>query len=229
MHTIKILYTYYEPISYIKKTTQYSQMELISICQASWHRFGWQLKILGEKEASSHPYYEEYKSIISDLPSVNPGQYDYHCFMRWLAMAQIGGGVMIDYDVMNLGITDIDFFDNIGLTIYQGHVPCVVSGSSDDYTHTAMKFGMLKNDMSCRQLIGDTYHASDMVMLASKKINFNSLNIVTDYPNHGKLVHCSHAACGKIGKSKIEIMKNFLKYDFHEENKEILSNLREDK
>lgn len=210
MNTIKILYTYYEPIPHIEKTRQYSQTELISICRASWHRFGWQLKILGEKEASSHPYYNEYKSIVSELPSVNKGQYDYHCFMRWLAMAQVGGGIMIDYDIMNLGVTDVDFFDHTGLTIYQGHVPCVVSGSSDDYFNTAMKFGVFKNDMLCRQLIGDTYHASDMVMLASQKINFNSLNVVADYPNHAKLIHCSHGACATTGRSKIEIMKDLL-------------------
>jgi hypothetical protein len=186
-------------------------MDIIEVCKASWYKYGWKLEIIGEKEARANHYYNEYKSIILDLPSVNPIGYDYHCFMRWLSMISVGGGIMIDYDVINMGLySDTKIFNNKGLSIYQGHVPCVVSGSADDYMTTIKTFASLKDDMSCRQLINDTYHTSDMLMLASGKINFNSLNIAANYPNRGSLIHCSHAACQKNNESKLQIMSNLL-------------------
>lgn len=210
MITNKILYTYYEPISKIEQSRSYSQKDLINICQKSWEKYGWTLKILSEKDASSNSYYEEYKAIISTLPSVNFEHYDYHCFMRWLAMAEIGGGMMIDYDVMNCGQEDTDFIKNNKLTVYQGHVPCVVTGSAENYFETSVAFSTLKNNNNCIGQINNAKHTSDMYMLASGKIEYTSLKYVVDYPNTGKLVHCPQNICHYANLDKLQIMKILL-------------------
>lgn len=212
MITNKILYTYYEPIPEMEQCRNYSQRDLIDTCQKSWGKYGWKLTVLSEKDACSHPYYKEYKAIISTLPSVNMSNYDYHCFMRWLAMTAIGGGMMIDYDVMNCGQEDLSFIKHNQLTVYQGHVPCVVTGSAKDYFDTSITFAELANNNSCIYQINDIKHTSDMHMLASRKIKFNSLKYVVDYPNTGKLVHCPQNICHYANLDKLQIMQQLLNY-----------------
>ncbi len=203
---MKICYTYFEIVPKIENcpNRKGSQKDLIEICKKSWKKYGWDLVVLSEKDAENHPFYEEYKQAISSLPSANPPPYEYHCFMRWLAVSNNGGGVMIDYDVINLGLEDFEFFDFSQLTIYQGHVPCVVSGQAEHYLEIAKKFLEIKEDKKCYCFFKNKPHTSDMLMLASENIIFNKLNFVEDYPKIGKLVHCSQGTCKN--KNKYEIM-----------------------
>jgi hypothetical protein len=205
---MSIVYTYYEPIDQIENCPQRksSQLELISICEKTWFRHGWTLKVLREKDAIDHPIYNEYKNIISVFPSVNPPGYDYHCYIRWLAMANIGGGIMIDYDVVNMGLksNDTNFFDFSQLTVYQGHVPCVVSGNENHYLHAVNGFMGFKDNIGI-VLENNRPHTSDMIMLSSGKIKFNKLNIVKNYGENSLLIHCSQGKCKN--KTKLEIMQ----------------------
>lgn len=209
----KIVHTYYEPVEKMN-----NQTEILEVCKSSWTRFGWEFKITSEEDAKKHPKYEEYKKIISQLPSVNPGLYDYHCFMRWLSMVVVGGGIMIDYDVVNMGITDPNFFNYDKLIVYQVHVPCVVSGKSDDYLEITNYFCKLYNDSSLFQIINKKPHTSDMIMLSSKKIPFYCLNVVGHYPSSKSLVHCSADSCGLAKRSKLNIMKELLNKEMQNGN-----------
>lgn len=82
---MRTIYTYYEPIETIE-----DQSRLLEICSMSWAKNGWELAILNQKIAEKHEFYNDYSNIIKQFPSVNPPFYDYHCYIRWLAMAQIG-------------------------------------------------------------------------------------------------------------------------------------------
>jgi hypothetical protein len=202
--TSKIVYTYYENIKDINRS--YTQEELINICSKSWKKNGWRLVILNYDVAKSHDFYSSYSEIIKQLPSVNPGTYDYHCYMRWLAMSKIGGGIMIDYDVVNLSLTDDSIFKQKTITAFQGHVPCVVSGSAEQYLDVCKTFCQLKDNEKCLLSLDNKIHTSDMIMIAHgfKKNQFNKLNYVADYPQIAPLVHCSQF-CLK-NKNKLEVM-----------------------
>jgi len=138
----KVCYTYFERIDRIEqcKHRKCSQLDLIEICRQSWGRNGWELVVLSEDDARPHSYYPEFKAEISQIPSVNPIPYDYHCFMRWLAMAHNGGGLMIDYDVVNHDFESAELLNRDKLTIYQGIVPSVVFGSGEQYLQACRKF-----------------------------------------------------------------------------------------
>jgi hypothetical protein len=208
---IKTVYTYYELVPKIENCPgrKSSQASLIELCARSWMNNGWNLIVLGENDAKTHELYQEYKEIISLFPSVNPELYDYHCYMRWLAMANIGGGIMIDYDVINMSLKDPSFFNFTGLTVYQGHVPCVVSGSTEDYMSAVKGFMGFKNNIGI-VMENNKPHTSDMIMLSSGAIKFNKLYQVKNYPEPGDLVHCSQGRCKN--KTKLEIMEELL-YD----------------
>jgi hypothetical protein len=191
----------------------YAEEDLIKICAESWEKNGWKLVVLNYELAKSHDFYSSYSEVIKQLPSVNPAFYDYHCYIRWLGMSKIGGGIMIDYDVANLSLTDDSIFQQKIITGFQGHVPCVVSGTAEQYLGVCKIFCELRDNEKC---IDNNYkkpHTSDMMMIARgfKEDQFNKINYVVDYPKTAPLVHCPQDACLKNKRTKLEAMREILK------------------
>jgi hypothetical protein len=210
----KLVYTYYEPIDELQ-SREYKQDQLIEICKKSWEKNGWELVILDHSTSIKHAFYKEYSDIVNKFPSVNPTPYDYHCYMRWLAMSQIGGGLMIDYDVININFQNKNnsiLTNTKNLSILQGHVPCVVYGSSKQYLEVSEKFCKLVDDSTCYIKINDKPHTSDMIMLANGFSNsdVNKINYVVDYPAVGSLIHCAQNICEFNQKNKLEAMNELL-------------------
>jgi len=208
---MKTVYTYYEPIETMNNCSRrrYQQEDLIKICSRSWQRYGWNFVTLNYNHARSHPFYHEYSEIIKKLPSINPESYDYHCFMRWLAMSGVGGGLMIDYDVINNSLhTDSIFLKQMRMTCFQNHVPCTVYGSSYEYYKICQTFCSLSNTEKCKVSINNKPHTSDMIMIAYgiTNDNLNQIDYVVDYPKIGSLVHCSERFCSENKKSKMDAM-----------------------
>jgi hypothetical protein len=191
----------------------YTEEDLIKVCAKSWEKNGWKLVVLNYEIAKSHDFYSSYSEVIKQLPSVNPAYYDYHCYMRWLAMSKVGGGIMIDYDVANLSLTDDSIFQQKMITGFQEHVPCVVSGKAEQYLEACKIFCELKDSEKCIDNNHNRPHTSDMIMLANgfKKDQFNKINYVVDYPKTAPLVHCSQRFCTENKKNKLQAMREILK------------------
>lgn len=202
----KTAYTYYAAISQIDESEQQQQIEL---CRQSWQHHGWELVVLNSQHAEQHPWFELYSIAMQSLPTVNPREYDYHCFLRWLAMVIVGGGLLIDYDVMNMGVTDLAYFQQYPqLTIYQRHVPSVVYGTAEQYLAACRKFFLFAVNRAHIEIYQNQPHVSDMLMLQR---GFNTADImkvlvVDSYPADGKLVHCSNASIRDSGESKVQAM-----------------------
>lgn len=212
------VHTYYEPVKEINNSADkpYLQNELIEICRQSWLINGWDLVIISHKDAKKHPLYKQYNSVIKTFPSINPGKYDYHCYIRWLAMAQVGGGLMIDYDVMNYQFLSSGCLETFNLysdkiTIYQHHVPCVVYGTQEQYIDICKEFMSLDSDnfLDKNQPVK---HTSDMIMLSKPHFDgkINKVLSVTDYPKIAPLIHCSQRSCSDNLKTKPEAMRDIL-------------------
>jgi hypothetical protein len=196
------IYTFYEELDSINKN---EQLELIDIWKKSWIKFGWNPIVLSKSDTNIS---EEQYRLISKLPTVNDKEYEISCYLRWNAMSNIGGGWMCDYDVVNCGFTPDKSLEYESLSILQGHVPCLVFGTSEDYSKT---FDIFCNDGLNKFIkIGEKNHTSDMVILSLiiKDSDFiKSLLIVDDYPNEAILVHCSTDHCLSNNSSKINAMK----------------------
>merc|ERR1712071_506152 len=69
-------------------------------------QMGWTPKILTVDDARKHPRFEEYNKMLDDVPldgySGYRSGYNRLCYLRWLAMAAVGGGFMSDYDTVPL-------------------------------------------------------------------------------------------------------------------------------
>jgi len=128
------VYTYYEPLKEMQDSTY-----LIELWKQSWNRNGWDPIVLDERRAKEHPQFEHYLKTVSQFPTVNPKNYEAACFKRWLAMEKLGGGWLVDYDVMNYGFKPVKHADK--LTLHAGDwCPCVTSGNQGAFSSAIAAF-----------------------------------------------------------------------------------------
>lgn len=122
--------------------TDKSDADLLLAWEAAWKAAGWKVRILTLEDAMAHPNYHQFDQLL-DLEKMPFGYYDKLCFMRWLAMAAVGGGFMADYDTFPIrSFSQLKRMPRNGkLTVYdtvrQGGVPSVVSGSGDEFDRVA--------------------------------------------------------------------------------------------
>lgn len=126
--------------------TDASDTKLLLTWESSWKAAGFETKIITLEDAKHHPAYEKFDKLLN-LEKMPFGYYDKLCFLRWLAMAAVGGGYMSDYDTFPLRSFSSDHMKmrhlpNEGrLTVYDtvrnGGVPSVVSGTAEEFDRIA--------------------------------------------------------------------------------------------
>ena len=99
------IYTYYEEIPPGKsRHTPESQKALLEVWRRSWSRHGWEPVVLNRENAKQHPGYKFFEHKFLRLPTKYGHDHQITSFMRWVAMGAIrGGGLLVDFDVMNYG------------------------------------------------------------------------------------------------------------------------------
>lgn len=187
-----IVYTYYDPVP-----THYGPTEHVTILlwRKSWQQSEFLPIILTHQHAEAHPRYEEFSRLIANFPSTNSMGYDRACWLRWLALAQVGGGLMTDYDTIARAFSPefLALPDDVTV-IDRGGVPCCVHA-------TAEGANKIVNDILTHQHQHDGVHYSDMLFFQAMDYP-KALNIVEAYGRDGwdttPAVHFSHAACAQL-------------------------------
>ncbi|XP_071814838.1 uncharacterized protein [Apostichopus japonicus] len=172
------MYTYFQRLENTKDVDVLLQNITLNTWRAAWKAAGWKTRILTEADALSHPEYELLRKKFETFPSVNEGDYEISCFMRYIAMANIGGGWMTDFDVIPIRFPACtEELYHGSFTIYQKHIPGMVSASPSEY----MRIVRLMADI---QWQGDDHftfngrpHVSDMHCIL-KFINQGLVNTV---------------------------------------------------
>ena len=112
------------------------QRAVIAVWERSWRRYGWEPVVLGEADAvqADADWTRQFEVATHLYDSPNPRQYEMACYLRWVAMSA-RGGLMTDYDVLNLGFSPEDwtrlrarFAPSFPLSL-AGGVPCCVGGT----------------------------------------------------------------------------------------------------
>jgi len=175
-----IVYTYYEEINM-------NRGWMLDYWKKSWQKNGWETVILNENNAKKHPKYKQVLNKINTMPTVNTREYENACYLRWVAMACIGG-LMTDIDVININYKPT-FFEYYELECYEyGRVPCMVSGSKKEYER------VIQWILDWR---GDTHHISDMYLFIKNRPLLRNI-ICEQYNgnNSSPTIHCSYGSCG---------------------------------
>jgi hypothetical protein len=167
------VFTYYMPVPDL--WSEESQRALIDIWARSWAKAGWEPVVLTEDDAKAHPGFSHYREKFWALPTEYGHDYEGGCFMRWLAVARAGGGMMVDYDVINYGFLPSHIFVENKMTIYADNPPTgvfmgAVSGHRHHFQEMADIFAAWEpdqNDLNSTSASADyqDYHCSDLTML----------------------------------------------------------------
>lgn len=167
------VYTYYDPIEPGKsRHTPESQRDLIEVWRESWEKRGWSPVVLSRRTADEHPQAEYFRKQFLKLPTQYGYDHQMTSFMRWVAMVVVGGGLMVDYDVINYSFLPQPFMDD-RLVIYADTPPDTifmgaVSGRPGFFEQAADTFAMWQ--VTDDDFIEDSseyrgYHCSDLSIL----------------------------------------------------------------
>lgn len=172
--------------NHVEKLSPLDETKLILEWKENWKAAGFTPIVLNEFIAQQHPRFAALEEAIEKrLPSINPAGYDKHCYFRWAAMSVSGGGIMADYDCFNYGwkpaVTPAG-----RLRLYQGHVPCLVTGDREGYGKMVEAFISYKGGIRDYTPEGKR-HVSDMTIASfeGKKIGILMNNDVVDYSKDG--------------------------------------------
>lgn len=205
-----IVYTYYQKCAGMDEQEQ--EWMLARWAQA-WAREGWTTIVLNEEDCKSHPKYEFLKKAFSELPTVNPPEYELACYMRWVAMVQRGGGLCVDYDVLPYGFSaDVHEIQCEARAINHEYplmladknpCPCAMVGTAEQYNKAAFAFAFDGKD--CVTTERGMPHVSDQQLVQMWR--FPAVDICFQYGREGwqsaKLVHYSHGGCGGRKRSDV--------------------------
>eukprot|EP00546_Thalassionema_frauenfeldii_P016296 CAMPEP_0178895464 /NCGR_PEP_ID=MMETSP0786-20121207/603_1 /TAXON_ID=186022 /ORGANISM="Thalassionema frauenfeldii, Strain CCMP 1798" /LENGTH=326 /DNA_ID=CAMNT_0020565701 /DNA_START=45 /DNA_END=1026 /DNA_ORIENTATION=+ len=136
------MHTYFDPA--MTDMTDEANMELLEYWKKAWYDAGWEpVDGLEESHARALPEFDALMDLILDPETI--GTYNMACYKRWIAMAAVGG-FMADYDTFPLNHflrhgRELPFAGQL-LTIWDRHVPCLVSGNESEYFRMAKKIGL---------------------------------------------------------------------------------------
>ena len=194
------VFTYFEPVAALNK---HDQLREISVWKASWERYGWRPQILTHEYVERSRDWRDLTASVARLPSVNAPGYDVNCYLRWLALANAGGGLMTDYDVVNLGFTPAMLEHEVSpQRFFAGPVPAMVYATADGARG-------LFNECASYQLVpSDTYHGtphtSDMYIFEKHGHGIGEHRLCEDAESRATnpiLLHCSHLSLAAIGET----------------------------
>jgi hypothetical protein len=168
----KVMHTFYQPKAVSDIWTQ-RDAEILKLWKRHWERAGWIPVILTLADAQMHPKYATLRSRMEKLPLGGNVEYDLNCYIRWLAMAAVGGGWMSDYDTVPLNFAPPPELPNGGaFTGFEGHVPSLVVGSGEEWKRMIM--AMIE---AAEEKVGKVDLFSDMHSLAALRDRGNVFEV----------------------------------------------------
>lgn len=207
-----VVFTYYEELV---GRPSHEEKEQIECWKRTWIVRGFTPKILNEAIARQHPKYAEVTAKIAKFPTTNNKTYEAACYLRWLALAVVGGGLLSDYDVVNSHFTKDKLEGVQDVTVFYdaARCPCVsfmtVKGVDD-----LVSYLLEANDKDFVQ-VGGKSHCSDMILISQlvnklKKGGWRAETDEVDLPTGKALMHVStQSLIKKHGKfaSKSSVMQ----------------------
>jgi len=222
-----LIFTFLQPIIHNDFD---DELELVKVWKEAWSEAGWTPIILNIDDAMNHP---EYDLLVSKLLVHVEGtqfyngsdKYNFYCFIRWVSMAVVGGGWITDFDVLPLYSKPSFTLPNNGtLSIYNNHVPCIVSGSAIEWDRIAKSMfnNFDTNSHHGKKFWSDMLEIEKLMRIEGKPLRlFETKEISSVYGKNDedenglvsnpynlydkcdsfdgfRAIHFSHMSCGKV-------------------------------
>jgi hypothetical protein len=210
------IYTFYEPINFL---SHHKNEKILEIWEKSWRYYGWNPIILNLDDAKRHPFYEDYIKKCQQFPTVNNKDYEILCFLRWLAVAEVGGW-HCDFDIINYGFEPIDYKEHVVTCTHWSLGASTIHLSKAGYENL---ISLIYNyEVSEKDINHEfkQYHVSDMTILhnirdkcnISKCLDCEAVYSLTNHKQQSwtetKLVHFASAF---VGNDKLKCILDFHK------------------
>ncbi len=91
------VFTYYQPVS---DADDPLLIQVLDIWGYAFYAQGFRPVILNRTYAEKRVNLTEISKKFSRFPTVNPPEYELSCYLRWIALAEQGGGLLMDYDIL---------------------------------------------------------------------------------------------------------------------------------
>lgn len=195
------------------------QTNILNTFRQSWTLRGWQVRKMQASLASNHPFYKKYSAKVDTFPTISRALHR-PSFLRWLALAELGGGLFAEHDVLNIKLSSAAY-DTSKKTaeIVDGKDLSVVmlnKATLNEFVEYVIdgKFEHLY------VLVNGANHVSDTAILRefllskeAEEVPFvaewgsnNGNKIATDFP----LIHFTAAGATKVRRSKYSLMSETL-------------------
>lgn len=187
-------------------------VRLLDAWGESWQRNGWEPCLLTQRHAEQHPRFDEIFEAVHKLPTVNGREYEDACYLRWLALQQVGGGLMVDYDVGNRGFRPEHLHTPAALVhLHVDRVPCAVWANKTGL-RTVLEW--FKNPCPPWTVNGQP-HLSDMHIFAKMSSGFPIDPVCCEFNDLRTkglpLVHFSSDTTRAVGMDKAAVMQEVCK------------------
>lgn len=154
--------------------SNFDSLKLLIHWREAWSAMGAEPFVMNMYQSEKHPLFEELETAVAKLPTVNSVLYEKFCYCRWLALAQMGGGFMADYDVFachsNATSLLLESLEKCPdkLHIFQNRnvCPCLVYASKEIAERVCREFATLKwgkRDHNGKEHWSDQYALEDLV------------------------------------------------------------------
>lgn len=195
------VHTYFQPLEQIAFL---EETKLHALWRQSWLLSEFIPITLTHQVAESHKDYARYLKLVSSFPTVNPPGYDLACWLRWLALDVVGGGLMTDYDVICRAFSAEDLqFPNPVTILDRGGVPCAVYATLEGAS------AIVQDVLNFKHVMGDnngTPHYSDMFFFQARGYpRAENLTRPFGAPDWemAPAVHFSHSDVGRERPNKV--------------------------
>ena len=132
------IYTFYNPLledAFVTGMTESGDAALVEEWKTAWWDAGFEPRVLTLEDAKTHP---QFIPIDYAMEHTWLDGYNKMCIWRWVAMSNVGGGWMSDYDVFPLKSFPTEPLPNGGaLTVHDRFIPDLASGSSEEWIRVA--------------------------------------------------------------------------------------------
>ena len=209
---VPVIYTYFDDIPQWTHEDRLENARQLQEWRRAWEKAGWEPRVISLRDIDREKY--DVDSAIQSIPLGSNKEYDRACYLRYFAMASVGGGWMSDYDLIPIGLKPSAIPNGGRFTVHEYAVPSLVSGSQEEWEHMAYVL-----TETGRNMMGKTDLFSDMMALQALPLDYfdHSTNVLGYNEKKGSILfeetysdtfcrslmkwhgaHISHAAMSKF-------------------------------
>lgn len=208
----RVVHTYFDDIPQWTHTIRLENTRQLQEWRWAWEKAGWEPRVISSRDIDREKY--DVDSAIQGIPLGPSKEYDRACYLRYFAMASVGGGWMSDYDLIPINLKPSAIPNGGRFTVHEYAVPSLVSGSQQEWERMAYVL-----TETGRNMMGKTDLFSDMMALQALPLDYfdHSTNVVGYNEKKGSILfggtysgtfcrslmkwhgaHISHAAMSKF-------------------------------